>query len=138
MSVGEVRRRRGGCGQKDPAGRFFQYVLSSGADLSRLGGADAAKPGAAFDLRRGLAADHDRLRAVTAGGFDDAGADAAGAHDLGRHPDVLVLLSHVAGALQRPLGLLLDLRRELGVERQGQRHFDHVDEIEAGLSVVPL
>src|SRR5690349_8612182 len=69
-------------GQEHPAGGLLQDVLGSGADLGGLGGADAAEGRAALDPRGRLAADHDRLRAAFAGGFDDAGADAAGPDDL--------------------------------------------------------
>ena len=56
--------------------------------------------------------------------------DIAG-HDLGADLDVLVLLADVTGPLQGTLGVSLDLGRQLGVERQRQRHLDHVDEVEA-------
>src|SRR4051812_22706531 len=126
-----------GCREQNSAGRFLQHVLGGGTDLGRLGGTDAADLGAAADLRRRLAADHDRLRAAAPGRLEDAGADLAGADHLGADADVLVPLAALAGAVQRPPRLVLALGRQRCVQRQGQRHFDHVDELEVGVFLVP-
>src|SRR4051794_35818626 len=110
LDVNSFRGRR----QKHATRCFLQHVLGCGADLGGLGAADAAEPGAALDLGRRLAADHDRLGAVTTGGFDDAGADAAGPHHLGVDVDVRVLLGDVAGPPQGVLGVLLEIAGQLG------------------------
>src|SRR5215203_5920819 len=125
-ALSRVRRSR----EQDPAGSFLQHVLRRGADLSRLGGADPADHRPAADLGRRLTADHDRFRVAAAGRLEDPGADLAGADHLGGHLDVLVLLPHLTRPLQRPRRLLLALLRQLRVERQRQRHLDHVDDVE--------
>src|SRR6476659_6765989 len=94
---------------------LLQHVLGRRADLGRLGGAVPTQPGATENLRRRLAADHDRLGIAEPRRLDDSGADLAGANRLGADGDVLVLLGDFAGALERAAGFFLQVRRQLGV-----------------------
>ena len=70
--------------------------------------------------------------------FDDALADVPGPQQLRRDLDVLVLLADVAGPIEGAAGLLLAIRRQLGVDRIGQRHLDHVDDLEPALLAVAV
>src|SRR5436305_4704545 len=116
-------------GQQDPARRFLQHVLGRRPDLSRPCRPDPPEDAAAADLGRRLAADHDRFGLAAPRRLEDPAADLAGARHVGTHLDVLVLLPHLARALQRPPRLLLALLRQRRVERQRQRHLDHVDHV---------
>src|SRR5215203_2220523 len=122
-ALSRVRRSR----EQDATGGFLQHVLGCGPDLLWLGGADPADHRPAADLGRRLTADHDRFRVAAARRLENPGAHLAGAQHLGGDLDVLVLLPHLARPLQRPPRLLLLLPRQLRVQRQRQRHLDHVD-----------
>ena len=128
--VGRLGRR----GEQHPAGRLLQHVLGRGADLGRLGGADPAEHRPAADLASAA-----RRRSRSPRRRCAAPPRRSRRRPCGRGPaSVLTSTSSyssadLAGALEGAPRLRLALRRQLGVERHGQRHLDHVDQRRAAI-----
>src|SRR5262249_59843303 len=93
-------------GEQYSAGCLPQHVLRHLSNLLRPRAADPAQDRSAPDPGRRLTAHHDHLGALVTSLLDDPGARGPGPNQVGADLNVLVLVPHLTGTLQRPLPFL--------------------------------